>query len=147
MEAGSLRVLKFYQYFKYSQGGYETLRERQFIVSISFSKGPLVPAKDYKPIFECVRAKSLQSCVTLCDPMDHSPPSSSVHGILQARITGVGCHALLQGIFPMQGSDSCLLCLPVLAGGFLTSGATWEAPCFRISNIKFMSQQIKVRDF
>ena len=103
------------------------MRERQFIVSISFSKGPLVPAKDYKPIFECVRAKSLQSCVTLCDPMDHSPPSSSVHGILQARITGVGCHALLQGIFPMQGSDSCLLCLPVLAGGFLTSGATWEA--------------------
>ena len=27
-----------------------------------------------------------QSCPTLCDPMDHSPPGSSVHGILQARI-------------------------------------------------------------
>ena len=27
-----------------------------------------------------------QSCPTLCDPMDYSPPSSSVHGILQARI-------------------------------------------------------------
>jgi len=26
------------------------------------------------------------SCLTLCDPMDHSPPGSSVHGILQARI-------------------------------------------------------------
>ena len=34
----------------------------------------------------CVRAKSLQSCLTLCDPMGHSPPGSSVHGILQARI-------------------------------------------------------------
>ena len=34
----------------------------------------------------CMRAKSLQSCPTLCDPMDHSPPGSSVHGILQARI-------------------------------------------------------------
>ena len=33
-----------------------------------------------------VRAKSLQSCVTVCDPMDYSPPGSSVHGILQARI-------------------------------------------------------------
>ena len=33
-----------------------------------------------------VRAKSLQSCPTLCDPMDCSPPGSSVHGILQARI-------------------------------------------------------------
>ena len=30
------------------------------------------------------RAKSLQSCPTLCDPMDCSPPGSSVHGILQA---------------------------------------------------------------
>ena len=34
----------------------------------------------------CVQAQSLQSCLTLCDPMDCSPPSSSVHGILQARI-------------------------------------------------------------
>ena len=34
----------------------------------------------------CKRAKSLQSCLTLCDPVDCSPPDSSVHGILQARI-------------------------------------------------------------
>ena len=34
----------------------------------------------------CVRAKSLQSCLTLCDPMDCSPPGSSAHGILQARM-------------------------------------------------------------
>ena len=33
-----------------------------------------------------VYAKSLQSCLTLCDPMDCSPPGSFVHGILQARI-------------------------------------------------------------
>ena len=31
---------------------------------------------------------SLQSCLTLCDPMDYSPPGSSVRGILQARILG-----------------------------------------------------------
>ena len=31
-------------------------------------------------------AKSLQSCPTVCDPMDGSPPGSSVQGILQARI-------------------------------------------------------------
>ena len=30
-------------------------------------------------------AKSLQSCLTICDPVDCSPPGSSVHGILQAR--------------------------------------------------------------
>ena len=31
-------------------------------------------------------AKSLQSCPTLCDPTDGSPPGSSVHGIFQARV-------------------------------------------------------------
>ncbi|CAN0549120.1 unnamed protein product [Rangifer tarandus platyrhynchus] len=33
-----------------------------------------------------MHAKSLQSCLTLCDPMDYSLPGSAVHGILQARI-------------------------------------------------------------
>ena len=31
-------------------------------------------------------AKSLQSCLTLCNPIDGSPPGSSVHGIFQARV-------------------------------------------------------------
>ena len=34
----------------------------------------------------CICAKLLQWCLTLCNPMDCSPPGSSVHGILQARI-------------------------------------------------------------
>ena len=34
----------------------------------------------------CLRAKLLQSCPTLCDPVNHSPAGSSVHGILQARL-------------------------------------------------------------
>ena len=34
----------------------------------------------------CVHAKSLQSCLILCDPMNCSPPGSSVHEILQARM-------------------------------------------------------------
>ena len=33
-----------------------------------------------------MHAKSLQLCLTLCDPMDYSPPGSFAHGILQARI-------------------------------------------------------------
>ena len=45
-----------------------------------------------------------ESCPTLCDPMDCSSPGSSVHGTFQAN-TGVGCHFLLQGIFPTQGSN------------------------------------------
>ena len=34
--------------------------------------------------------KLLQSCPTLCDPMDYSPPGSSVHGIFQARVLELG---------------------------------------------------------
>ena len=37
-------------------------------------------------LYAAVAAKSLQSYPTLCDPIDGSPPDSSVHGILQARI-------------------------------------------------------------
>ena len=39
---------------------------------------------------------------TTCDPMDCNPPGSSVHGDSPGQNTGVGCHALLQGIFPTQ---------------------------------------------
>ena len=46
-----------------------------------------------------------QLCLTLCDPVECSLPSSSVHGDSPGKNTGVGCHALLQGIFPTQGSN------------------------------------------
>jgi len=36
-------------------------------------------------VYEYVAAKSLQSCPTLCDPIDASPPGSPIPGILQAR--------------------------------------------------------------
>ena len=40
------------------------------------------------------------------DPMDCGPPGSSVFGDSPGKNTGVACHALLQGIFPTQGSNS-----------------------------------------
>ena len=52
-----------------------------------------------------MRVKLLQSCQTLCDSMDYSLPDSSVHGDYPGKNTGVGCHALLQGIFLTQGSN------------------------------------------
>ena len=42
---------------------------------------------------------------TLCDLMNYSPPGFSVLGNSPGKNTGVGCHALLQGIFPTQGSN------------------------------------------
>ena len=44
-------------------------------------------------------------CPTLCDPMDCSPPGSLVHGDSPGKNTGTGFHALLQGLFPTQGSN------------------------------------------
>jgi len=46
-----------------------------------------------------------QSCPTLCDLMDCTLPDSSVYGDSLGKNTGVGSHALLQGIFPTQGSN------------------------------------------
>ena len=68
--------------------------------------------------------KLLQSCFTLCDPMDHSPPGSSVHGDSPGKTAGVGYPALLQGIFLTQGSNLHILHLPELAGRFFTTRAT-----------------------
>ena len=53
-------------------------------------------------------AKS-QSCLTLHSPIDCSSPGSSVHGDSPGKNTRVGCYALLQGIFPTQGLNLCLL--------------------------------------
>ena len=55
-----------------------------------------------------MHAKS-QSCQTLCNPIDSSLPDFSVH--FPDKHTVMGCHALLQGIFPTQGLNPPLLCL------------------------------------
>ena len=72
-----------------------------------------------------MHAKSLESCPTLCNPMDCSPPGSSVHEDSPGKNTGMGCHALLQ-TFLAQGLNWDLLS-PALAGGFFTTSNTWEA--------------------
>ena len=59
-------------------------------------------------------AKSFQSCPTLCNPMDGSPPGIFIPGILQAR-TGVGCHCLLQCMKVKGESEVAQLC-PTLSG-------------------------------
>ena len=91
-----------------------------------------------------------QSHPTLCNPMDCSPPGSSVHGDSPGKNTEVGCHALLQEIFPTQGWNPGLshcrqilyhlsheeaqywrikpvsLRFPALAGRFFTTSTTWD---------------------
>ena len=56
-----------------------------------------------------MHAKSLQPCLTLCNPMDCSLPRLLSPRDSPGKNTGVGCHALLQGIFLTQGSNLHLL--------------------------------------
>ena len=67
------------------------------------------------------------SRVQLCDPMDGSPPGCCVHGDSLGKSTGAGCHFLLQGIFPTQGSNLRLLTSPAWAGRYFTTRVAWEA--------------------
>ena len=83
-----------------------------------------------------------QSCPSLCDPMDCSPPGSSIHGISQARIlewVAISFWSGNNGIretaisssrdLPDPGIEPSPLTSPALAGTFFTASATWEAPC------------------
>ena len=63
-----------------------------------------------------MHAKSLQSCLTLCDPMDCNPPGSSVHGILQARtLQWVAMSSSRESSQPRDQTQVSLI-----AGGFFT---------------------------
>ena len=68
----------------------------------------------------CVCAKSLQSCLTLCDPAGCSLTGSSVHGILQAR-TLEWLTFPPPGDLPDPGMEPASLLSPALAGGFFTT--------------------------
>ena len=77
-----------------------------------------------------------QSCLTLCDPMRCSPPGSSVHGASPGTNAGVGCHFLLQEIFPIEGSTQ----VSCVAGNSLSS----ESPGMPTSNnvIQYLLPQL-----
>ena len=82
-------------------------------------------------LLQCMKVKSesevAQSCLTLCDPMDCSPPGSSIHGIFQARVlewdaiafsdfTANHYEIIIYLVFPELEPlflDSLSLCLPI----------------------------------
>ena len=68
----------------------------------------------------CVHAKSLQSCPTLSDPMDCSPPGSSVHGILQARILEWIAMPFSRGSSRSR-DRTCTSCDYFIVGGLFTA--------------------------
>ena len=97
---------------------------------------------DEKQSVCCVCAESLQSCLTLCDPMDYSPAGSSVHGILQARILDwVAMSSSRESSQPRTEPKS--LTSPALADGFFTTSTTWQVPfAFLYSTLNISSSNI-----
>ena len=70
--------------------------------------------------------KSLQLCLTLCDPTDHRLPGSFVHWLPQARIVEWVAISFPRDL-PHPGMEPESLKSPALAGRFFTASATWEA--------------------
>ena len=93
------------------QGSYTWSQRNSFVFSngLKPSCGRGLFLESWRHMCCTVLCLVAQSCLTLCDAMDHSPPGSSVHGDSPGKNTGMDCHALLQGIFPTQGSNPNLL--------------------------------------
>ena len=89
----------------------------QFQIAPAESDGSHLPPEPIGQNQSHVTVLVAQSCPTLRDPMDCSLPGSSVHGIFQVRITGVGNHSLIQRILLTQGLNPGLLyCRQILGG-------------------------------
>ena len=103
-----------------------------------------------KPFFFLkVKMLAFQSFLTLCGPMECSPPCSSVLGDSPGKNIGVGCHALLQGIFLTWRSNPCLLGLKHWQTGSLPLAPPGKPPppidhCFMVTVEKAFSAVLSV---
>ena len=83
----------------------------------------------------CVHARA-QSCPTLCDPTDCSPPGSSVHGISQVRILEWVAISFSRGSSWTRNQTQVI---PALTGGFYTT-APPEEPLFLVAKLKYFQR-------
>ena len=90
----------------------------------------------FRIFISCLINIYVLSCfsLTLCDPVDHNPPDSSVYGDFLGKNTGEACHALLRGFSPPRDLThiSYVSCI---------GSSTWEAP---ISTLEGLYLQIKL---
>ena len=73
---------------------------------------------------ENVYVFSFQSCLTVCDPLDYSLPSSSVHRVFQARILEWAAISSSRG-YSRPRDKSCDSFVSCTAGGFFTHEPSW----------------------
>ena len=80
------------------------------LISVAWRRSLMLLLFQQQCVCVCVCVCSVgQLCPTSCNPVDCNPPRSSIYGIFKGKNTWVGCHFLLQGIFPTQGSNPNLL--------------------------------------
>ena len=95
------------------------------------------------------------SCPFLCNPLDYSPPGSSVHGTFQAKIqkkkkTMCICMewvaiSFFRGSSRFSpGDQTCITCVSCIAGGFFTSGTIGEAPIWQLESTEKQSCNLPV---
>ena len=100
-------------------------------------------------VYACAHTKLLQSCLTLCDPMNYCPPGFSVRCILHARI--LEWVAIIFSRGPSDpGIEPTSPTSAVLTGKFFTSRATWETHmcvCVSIKRLIFLLNLISRKLF
>ena len=74
-------------------------------------------------MYLCMHAKSLQLCLTLCNPLDCSSPGSSIHGIIQTRV--LEWIAMPSSRGSSQARDRTLVLYVSCIGRWVISSATW----------------------
>ena len=117
--------------------------------SFECSACPIVRAKEIwtqrKRSVQCVcmLAQLLQSCMTLCDPMDCNLPGSSVHRILQARILQCVAMPSTRG-FSQPRDRTCISCISGIAGRFFTAEAPGKPQMF---NTRTAETELRPRIF
>ena len=108
----------------------DTFKVSDFHFTLRGGGQNLVTKTDDVSIPMCVCAKLLQSCPTLCDPWTVAPQAPLLMGFSRQEFWS-GLPFPSSGDLPDPGIEPTALMSPVLAGGFFTTSATWEAlyPC------------------
>ena len=75
-------------------------------------------------VFSCVYSVT-QSCPTLCDPLDCSPPGSSVHEVFQSRVLDWVAISSSKGSSQPRDQTK-IFCTPLIAGRFFTTELSWK---------------------
>ena len=102
-------------------------RQRYYATHLGPLRRPSLCFKHHPLMFQsCFLLQLAQSCLTLCDPADYSPPGSSVHGIFQARMLGWVAISFSRGSSRPRDRTR-IFYISSIAGRFFTTNVTWEA--------------------